>query len=203
MHYIYVLYQHECSRDVTKISHCWVNTTSRRGIKQLGISLVLFFFYFPMQLAGEVPGPQLLMTALSRFHSCGFCSYRSVSCDFKDNFMVLLVLFHLPPWKWWGIILIFHESLRYHGNENFQFKSVVSITIWDNYYYSPKERKFYLSSWSRPAVINVMILSKLYAGIKQGIWELIFIFKKVPVVKILQGKKLLICSNCLKLIPHI
>ena len=43
--------------------------------------------------------------------------------------MVLLVLFHLPPWKWWGIILIFHEPLRYHGNKNFNFKSEYSF-LW-------------------------------------------------------------------------
>ena len=175
MHYIYVLSYYVGSRDVTKISHGRVNTTSRRGIKQLGISFGSTFFLSSYATSpGEVPGPRLLMTALSRVHSCGFCSYRSVSCHFKNNFMVLLVLFHLPPWKWWGIILIFHEHLRYHGNENFHFKSEYSflwhiflcITIWDNYYYPPKERKFYMSSWSRPAVINVMILSKLYAGIR-------------------------------------
>ena len=39
--YIYVLFH----RVVTKIS-------SRRGIKQLGISFVLFFFYFPIKVAG-------------------------------------------------------------------------------------------------------------------------------------------------------
>ena len=140
-----------------------------------------------MQLAGKVHGPPFLMTALPRFHSCGFCSYRSVSCDFKDNFMVLLVLFHFPPWKWWGIILIFHEPLRYHGNENFHFKSeyfflwrvFFCITIWDNYYYPPKERKLYMSSWSWPAVINVMILSKLYAGIRQSFFNIRILFLKM------------------------
>ena len=40
-------------RVVTKISSCQVNTTSRRGIKQQGISLVLFFFYFPIKVAGD------------------------------------------------------------------------------------------------------------------------------------------------------
>ena len=149
-----------------------------RAIKQLGISFGSIFFIFSCATSrGEVPGPQLLMTALSRFNLCGFCSYRSVSCDFKDNFMGLLVLFHLAPWKWWEAILIFHEPLRYHGNENFHFKSEYSIlwhifflciTIWDNYYYPPQERNFYTSSWSRPVVTNVMILSKLYAGIRQG-----------------------------------
>ena len=38
-------------RVVTKISSCRVNTTSRRGIKQVGIFLVIFFFYFPMKVA--------------------------------------------------------------------------------------------------------------------------------------------------------
>ena len=44
---------HIPSRAVTKISSCWVNTTSRPGIKQLGFLLVLFFFYFPMKVAGD------------------------------------------------------------------------------------------------------------------------------------------------------
>ena len=44
---------------VTKISSCWVNTTSRRGIKQLGFSLDIFFFYFPMKVAEENPWPRL------------------------------------------------------------------------------------------------------------------------------------------------
>ena len=41
-------------RDVAKISGCWVNTTSRQGIKHWnswGFLLVLFFFYFPMKVA--------------------------------------------------------------------------------------------------------------------------------------------------------
>ena len=33
-------------RDVTKISSCWVNTTSRQGIKQLGISFGSIFLLF-------------------------------------------------------------------------------------------------------------------------------------------------------------
>ena len=48
-----------------KISSCRGNTTSRQGIKQLGIFLVLFFLYFPMEVAGDhihssqgkTPGP--------------------------------------------------------------------------------------------------------------------------------------------------
>ena len=39
-------------RAVTKISSCWVNTTTRRGIKQLRISFGSIFFYFPMKVAG-------------------------------------------------------------------------------------------------------------------------------------------------------
>ena len=36
----------ECSLAVTKISSCRVNTTSRRGIKQLGISFGSIFLLF-------------------------------------------------------------------------------------------------------------------------------------------------------------
>ena len=39
-------------RVVTNISSCWVNTTSRREIKQLGISFGSIFFCFPMTVAG-------------------------------------------------------------------------------------------------------------------------------------------------------
>ena len=59
-------------RDVTNISSCWVNTTSRREIKQLGISFGSIFFCFPMKVAGSMflvargnPWSLLLMTALS------------------------------------------------------------------------------------------------------------------------------------------
>ena len=40
-------------RVVTKISRCRVNTTSRRGIKQLRVSFSSFFFSFPLKVAGE------------------------------------------------------------------------------------------------------------------------------------------------------
>ena len=40
-----------------KISSCQVNTTTRRGIKQLGISCGLFFFYFDMN--SKYPGATL------------------------------------------------------------------------------------------------------------------------------------------------
>ena len=46
---------------VTKISSCQVNTTSRKGMKQLGISFgsILIFFYFPLKVArGHVHGSQ-------------------------------------------------------------------------------------------------------------------------------------------------
>ena len=68
-------------RVVTKISRCRVNTTSRRGIKQVWISFGSIFLLFSYATSRGSARP----TALSRFHSWGFCSYRSVSCDFKDN----------------------------------------------------------------------------------------------------------------------
>ena len=60
------------SRVVTKISSCRVNTTSRRGIKRLGISFGSIFSPFsnkssrgPLsQQPGKIPGPRLLMTTL-------------------------------------------------------------------------------------------------------------------------------------------
>ena len=44
-------------RVVTKISRCWVNTTSRWGIKQLGICFNSIFFYFPLKVARGNPQP--------------------------------------------------------------------------------------------------------------------------------------------------
>ena len=74
--------------DVNKISSSRVNTTNKQGIKQLGIpfgSIFSSIFLRPSQgprsyQPGEIPGPRLLITALSRFYTCGYCSYRSVSC---------------------------------------------------------------------------------------------------------------------------
>ena len=94
--YIYVLSKH-VGRDVTKVSR-WRINTSRQGIKRFEIS---FWFYFSsifllgatFTIARGSPQPLALD---ARFHTCGYCSYRSVSCDFKDNFMAL-VLFPLPP----------------------------------------------------------------------------------------------------------
>ena len=62
----------------------------------------------------------------ARFQTFGYCSHRSVSCDFKDNFLVL-VIFPLPPWKWWGIN--FHEPLKWKVtvNEDFHVKSSVLL----------------------------------------------------------------------------
>ena len=37
---------------VPKILSCWVNTTSRQGIKQLVVSFSSIFSYFPMKVAG-------------------------------------------------------------------------------------------------------------------------------------------------------
>ena len=48
------------TRVVTKISSCRVNTTSRRGIKRLGISFGSIFFYFPIKVAGENLRPPAL-----------------------------------------------------------------------------------------------------------------------------------------------
>ena len=48
-------------RVVAKISSCRVNTTSRRGIKQLGIFFFgPFFFCFPIKVAGGNPQPPAL-----------------------------------------------------------------------------------------------------------------------------------------------
>ena len=116
------------------------------------------------------------MTALSRFNSCGFCSYRSVSCDFKDNFIVLLVLFHLPPWKWWGVILIFHEPLRYHGNENFHFKSEYSI-LWHIF--------FFFEVFSEEAIVNIYIIILTL--------EILQILK---ILEIIRFQKNLFSKNC-------
>ena len=66
---------YECcgfNRDVSKISSCWVNTTSRQGIKQLRISFGFIFLLFSYErsqepgssLPGEIPAPWLFMTAL-------------------------------------------------------------------------------------------------------------------------------------------
>ena len=67
-----LLPKHLKSRVVTKISSCRINTTSRRGIKRLGISFGSIFLLFsnkssqgPLsQQPGKIPGPRLLMTTL-------------------------------------------------------------------------------------------------------------------------------------------
>ena len=66
MHTLHIL------RVVTKISSCRVHTTSRRGIKQLGISSGSIFLLFSnessrgphSQQPEKIPGPQLLKTTL-------------------------------------------------------------------------------------------------------------------------------------------
>ena len=71
----YILDKFIKCRVVTKISSCGVNTTSRQGIKQQGISFGSIFLLFSnksswgpqSQQPGEIPGPRLLMTALKCF----------------------------------------------------------------------------------------------------------------------------------------
>ena len=43
--------ENKACRAVTKISSCWVNTTSRRGIKQLGISFGSIFLLFSYEIS--------------------------------------------------------------------------------------------------------------------------------------------------------
>ena len=58
---------------VTEISSCQVNTTSRQGMKQLGISFGSIFLLFSSESSqvpgswepGEIPGPHLLMRTLN------------------------------------------------------------------------------------------------------------------------------------------
>ena len=46
-------------RDVTRISSCWGNTTSRPGIKQLGISSIAAFRLFPSTFIVAEGNPRL------------------------------------------------------------------------------------------------------------------------------------------------
>ena len=73
-------------RDVIKISSCRVNTTSRRGIKQLQISFGSIFLLFPVKAGGSHvhssqrnPGPRLLMTALHVSESLEQATSRTLS----------------------------------------------------------------------------------------------------------------------------
>ena len=65
-------------RAVSKILSCLVITTSRWGIKQAGSSFTsIFFFYFPIKVAGEnPPSPPPPLPFGSEWHSClkCFCS---------------------------------------------------------------------------------------------------------------------------------
>ena len=69
-HQLFLTFCLQVYRVVTKISSCRVNTTSRQGIKRLGISFGSIFLLFsnkssrgPLsQQPGKIPGPQLLMT---------------------------------------------------------------------------------------------------------------------------------------------
>ena len=102
------------------------------------------------------------------------------------------------PWKWKFSLQVWVL--------HFMTYIFLCITIWDNYYYPPKERKFYMSSWSRPAVINVMILSKLYAGTRQGFFKCIeefYFLKMFQFLRYCSEKSCLSTQFFLKLIPHI
>ena len=119
LHYIYMLSKH-VGRDGTKISSWRINITSRWRIKKLGISF------------NNSRGSSWPLALDARFQTFGYCSHRSVSCDFKDNFLVL-VIFPLPPWKWWGIN--FHEPLKWkamkgHGQWRFS-RQVISTPFYD------------------------------------------------------------------------
>ena len=95
--YIYVLSTH-VGWDVTKISS-WRILVQQVGRESnsygflFGSIFLPFFFHFFFHVDNSQGNPPALD---ARFHTRGYCSYRSVSCDFKDNFMVL-VLFPLPP----------------------------------------------------------------------------------------------------------
>ena len=87
--------------DVNKISSSRVNTTNKQRIKQLGISFGSIFLP-PCQgprsyQLGEIPGPRLLITAVSRFYTCGYCSYRSVSCCLNKVYVYMLILTEVEP----------------------------------------------------------------------------------------------------------
>ena len=77
--WVWILIFFSKPRTVTKISSCWVNTTSRLGIKQLGISFGSIFLIFSYESSrgphslqpGEIPGPHLLMIALNPTRVCG------------------------------------------------------------------------------------------------------------------------------------
>ena len=79
-------------RVVTKISSCRINTTSRRGIKRLGISFGSIFLLFSnksslgslSQQPGKIPGPRLLMTTLN------------TALHFISPFINLALLFQKP-----------------------------------------------------------------------------------------------------------
>ena len=67
-----------------------------------------------------------------------------------------------------------------------------------------ERRKLYMSSWSWPAVINGMILSKLYAGIRQSFFNIRILFLKMfQLYRYCSEKSCLSTQIFLKLIPHI
>ena len=74
----------------------------------LRLYLEICFIFFSIITSYRLLYTYLCAVLTCRFHTWAYCSCRSVTSDFKD-----LVLFHFPPWRWWGIN--FHEPLRCHG----------------------------------------------------------------------------------------
>ena len=88
-HYWHVL---SFCRVVTKISSCWVNTTSRQGIKQRGISFGSIFLLFCYKSSwGKIPGPQILMTAWFCYNMLSKMVEIIIIIK-KDNLVLLSVL---------------------------------------------------------------------------------------------------------------
>ena len=65
--------------------------------------------------------------------------------------MVLLVLFHLPLWKWWGIILIFHEPLRATLS--------LSTSFYDMYFFVYNNLRQLLLPAERKKVLYVIMIT--------------------------------------------
>ena len=96
MFYNFPKLNYQICRVVTKISSCRANTTSRRGIKWLGISFGSIFLLFsnkssrgpPSQQLWKIPGPRLLMTTLDmqrHFNHNFLSSYRYYPQHMQGN----------------------------------------------------------------------------------------------------------------------
>ena len=134
-----------------KISSLRINTTSRRGIKKLGISFGSIFLGFSYATSrGHIhnsrwsPRPPAINDSPVLVSYMWLLLIQICFMWFKGQFHGVSVL-SLPPWKWW--VIYFHEQLRWkaikgHGHEHFHFKSVLGpfydiyfsyVTIWENY----------------------------------------------------------------------